>query len=236
MRYKKLLITMLMISFIGLSSDIDEALVKKDEQDKKRVVREIKLVNEKPTEVINSNTKLYGSSIEILKEDLLKKIRKSNKNVTMDIVNLAFKSANNREHIDDITIEEHFRLVALHLAVMEVESNFDNSVIGYNSTTTDYGIMQVNSSVIKYIKDNLNNQSLDVYNIEDNIEMGSFEIYECYSKAKQKHPDNIIWWTYAYYNRGLYFENYAWDYDQTNKRSKKFIRKYNKYFKILYNK
>ena len=55
----------------------------------------------------------------------------------------------------------------------------------------------------------------------------------CYNKAKKKHPSNVIWWTYAYYNRGLYFENYSYNYNQANRNSQKFIKVYNKYRKDL---
>ena len=89
--------------------------------------------------------------------------------------------------------------------------------------------------VNSHAKKELNDNTLSVFNLEDNIKMGSWEIYRCLSKAQEKHPNNEIWWFYAYYNRGLWFENRSYDYNEANQRSKKFINIFNNYFNILYN-
>lgn len=186
--------------------------------------------------VVETNKQLYSTYIEELKLNVLEKVKKVNKNVDIDIINLAFTEADKRKSMNDISIEEYFTLVALHLATMEVESNFNNDTICKNPTTVDYGIMQVNTLIIPEAKKGLEDSSLDVHDLEDNVAMGSWELYECYKKAKEKHPDNVLWYYYSYYNRGLWFENYEYNYDQANKRASKFIKKFNKYFKILYNK
>ena len=142
----------------------------------------------------------------------------------------SFISAHNRlSEKEELTYEEYYTVAALILATMEIESNFKDIVCYNNNGSIDYGTMQVNTAIIPEIEKNLG--KLDIKNsIEDNIEAGSWEIYECYKKAKDKHPENVLWYTYAYYNRGLYFENYSYNYEQANTRSIKFIEKFNKYY------
>lgn len=131
---------------------------------------------------------------------------------------------------------EYKRKVAILLATMEVESDFKMIRHVNRNGSVDYGIMQVNSSVIPTIRRAMGSKIANglKYNVADNIEAGSYEMITlCYNKAKKKHPNNVIWWTYAYYNRGLYFENYSYNYNQANRNSQKFIRIYNKYRKDL---
>lgn len=130
---------------------------------------------------------------------------------------------------------EYKRKVALLLATMEVESDFKMINHRNSNGTIDYGIMQINSSVIPTIKKAMGNKVSKLKtNVAHNIEAGSYEIITlCYNKAKKKHPNNVIWWTYAYYNRGLYFENYSYNYNQANARSQKFIKVYKRYLKDL---
>lgn len=231
MKQKGILLAIL-ISLILQSSDVklSIALDEKPKEDVKKETPKKKVKSEK----ISSNSQLYGTYIDELKEKVYKKAKKSSNTVTREIIDLAFEVTNDRLDMD-ISLKEYLRLEAIHLAVMEIESNFDNSIINHNSTTNDYGIMQVNSMVIEHAMKGLEDNTLNVLDLKDNVQMGSWEIYECYQKAKEKHPDNVVWWFYAYYNRGLYFENYDWDYDDANKRSKKFIKVYKKYFRILYN-
>lgn len=131
---------------------------------------------------------------------------------------------------------EYKRKVAILLATMEIESDFKMINHVNRNGSVDYGIMQVNSCVIPTIRKAMGSKIANglKYNISDNIEAGSYEIITlCYNKAKKKHPNNVLWWTYAYYNRGLYFENYKYSYSQVNKCSQKFIKVYNKYRKYL---
>lgn len=231
---KKLIAVIIAITSLMVSSE--KINVNAENNTNREVINiEKKIKQDKPNVIHYSNKTLYGGYFETIKEELYKKAHEHSKTVNHKMIDLAFECADERINMNNISIKEYFTLVAIHLAIMEVESNFNNDIICYNSTTKDYGIMQVNSSVIKYAKEGLGDYSLDVFNLHDNVEMGSWEIYECYSKAKRKHPDNILWWFYAYYNRGIFFENYPWDYDEANTRSKIFIKKFNKYFGILYN-
>lgn len=234
MKKKLLAIIIAITSLIVSSEKINVNAESNMNQEVTNIEKKIKQDNSNI--IYYSNKTLYEGYFKTIKEELYKKAHKNSKTVTHRMIDLAFKSADERINMNKVSIKEYFTLVAIHLAVMEVESNFNNDIVCYNTTTKDYGVMQVNSSVIKYAKEGLNDYSLDVFDLHDNVEMGSWEIYECYSKAKRNHPDNVLWWFYAYYNRGLYFENYPWDYDETNTRSKIFINKFNKYFTILYNK
>lgn len=184
--------------------------------------------------VINNNSQLYNGYVNESKEEILNKVKKVNKNVSEKAIYYAFEIADEYIAFDD-DIEGYFEMVALILAIMEVESNFNNNIICDNITSKDYGIMQVNSTVIPHAQAELNDYTLNVFDLKDNIKMGTWEINKCYEKAKKKHSDNVIWWFYAYYNRGLYFENYSYDYNQANERSSKFIKIFNKYFNVLYN-
>lgn len=150
----------------------------------------------------------------------------------------ALKSAENR------VMDEYLRTTALILATMEIETNFRHITNDNPNGTRDHGIMQVNDAIIKSANDALG-RNLDPENDhDDNVEVGSWEIYECYSRAKEKHPEDVIWWTYAYYNRGLYFEGAEYwtnpnhpDYKQARKqadiRSSKFKQAYEKYYNAL---
>lgn len=227
MDYKKGILLLIITSMLLLTSESKPIKVLADEKKQEKISSE-------KSKRVTSNKQLYGTWIDQLKEKIYKKARKSSKTVTREIIDLAFDAAENKVALNK-NMKEHLKLVAIHLAVMEIESNFDNSIINHNPTTDDYGIMQVNSSVIKYCMKGIGDNTLNVFDLEDNIQMGSFEIYECYKKAKEEHPDNVIWWFYAYYNRGMFFEQYDWNYDDADHNSKIFIKKYNKYFRILYN-
>lgn len=226
---KKGVIALIISSCITLSDTrIDLAVTKKDELIKKEPIKQT-------TEIVCRNSQLYDGYIEGLKEKILNKADNHSNTVNSKIIDLAFKYANDKQPLDESSIEDYFTMVAMHLAIMEVESNFDNSVICNNPTTKDYGIMQINTMVIPNARKELHDSSLDPYDLEDNISMGSWEVYECYKKALRKHPDNLLWYTYAYYNRGLYFEKYNYDFDEANERSQKFIKSFYRYFSILYN-
>lgn len=233
MKCKKTIISVIVLSSLGLNSSIDNAITIKEV---KPVVESAKTIKKKKvvkSEPITSDAILYKEEIKDMKKKLLKQAKKSNKNANMEMIDYAFESADNRESMEK-DMNDYLKLVAMHLSIMEIESNFNNSIICKNPTTLDIGLMQVNTSVVGYIRKGLKDQSLNPYNLKDNVEMGSYELYTCYKKAKKKHPSNILWYTYAYYNRGLYFEKYSWDYDQTNKRSMKFIKAFNKYYKRMF--
>ena len=150
----------------------------------------------------------------------------------------ALKSAENR------VMDEYIRLASLVLATMNVETNFKHIVNENPNGTKDYGIMQVNDAIIPEVKDALGEDIDPVANKTDNVESGSWEIYDCYLLAKEKHPENVIWWTYAYYNRGKYFESkdnwrnpnnpqYASVHKQAEERSNKFKNAYEYYYNTL---
>lgn len=231
---KKAILGVLITSMIGLNSSIDNAMTT-DTIETKEKVKE----NGTTVDLIQSNyqinqeqNKLAQERLENKKYELLEFISSTYKNINMDIINCAFNSAKNR--VPNASEDEYNTMVALHLAVMEVETGFTPNTIGYNSTTMDYGIMQVNETAIEHAQKYLNNYSLNEFVLADNVEIGSAIIYQCYEQAIEKHPnENTIWWMYAYYNRGLYFENYSWNFAEANARSNKFIQKYNSYYNIL---
>lgn len=235
MKCKKTIVSVIVLSSLGLNSSIDNAITIKEVKPVVETVSNISTSSKKKvkSKVITSNAVLYKEELKDMKKKLLKQAKKSNKNATMKMIDYAFESADNRKSMEK-DMNEYLKLVAMHLAIMEIESNFNNSVICKNPTTLDIGIMQVNTSVVNYIRKGLKDQSLNPYNLKDNIEMGSYELYTCYKKAKKKHPSYALWYTYAYYNRGLYFEKYNWNYNQTNKRSMKFINTFNKYYKCMF--
>ena len=238
---KKSLVSLsIIISMIFSSSSVrceEKTNIENEVSTKVEIAEETEIKTKTLDEYIEYNNDiLYSGYFNDIKEKLYKKAKKYSNTVTKEMIEMVFESSDNRKSINESSMEEYFTLVAMHLAIMEIESNFNNDVININSTTKDYGIMQVNTVVIPEAKKGLNDKTLDVYDLHDNVEIGSWEIYKCYKKAKRKHSDNVLWWFYAYYNRGLYFENYPWDYNQANIRSKIFIKKFNKYFKILYNK
>lgn len=234
MKCKKTIISVIVLSSLGLNSSIDNAITVKEV---KPVIKSARTVTPKKKVVksqpITSDEILYKEELKDMKKKLLRQAKKSNKNANMKMIDYAFESANNRKSMEK-DMNDYLKLVAMHLSIMEIESNFNNSIICKNPTTLDIGIMQVNTSVVNYIRKGLKNQYLNPYILKDNIEMGSYELYTCYKKAKKSHPSNALWYTYAYYNRGLYFEKYNWNYNQTNKRSMKFIKTFKKYYKCMF--
>lgn len=190
-----------------------------------------------------------SSTIGSMKEDLVKIIQdsvekrgKETLNPKLSISNLdamrALKSAENR------VLDEYIRITALVLATMNTETNFSHETNENPNGTKDYGIMQVNDVVIPHLKEALGEDIDPINNKSDNIESGSWEIYDCYLQAKEKHPEDVIWWTYAYYNRGKYFEsqdswknhnnpNYEAVHKQADARSSKFKEHYNFYYNEL---
>ena len=222
-------------------------------------IKGIELINEKNIEemkdilssVIEDNKDLQErlsaktnsqSDIRVIRPDLIEKIKEIGNERKKDIQEMdilrALKSSENR------VMEEYIRIASLVLATMEIESNFKYITNENNNGTKDYGIMQVNDVIIPHMKEALGEELDPINSKDDNVEGGSYEIYECYLKAKEKHPENVIWWTYAYYNRGLYFENTdAWKdpsnpaYEKTHKqaniRSEKFISIFNAYYEAL---
>lgn len=197
------------------------------------VIKPIEVHIDKMTLKDKYNSKKHEEIQNELIDAIYNKVNKEHKHITKYKIKRSFISANNRiKDKDNFTYEEYYNVVALILATMETESDFKNIICHNSNGSIDYGIMQVNTSIISEIEDDLGN--LDIEDSKkDNIEAGSWEIYKCHEKALSKHPNNIIWWTYAYYNRGMYFEKYDYDYDQANVRSKIFIKKYNKYYKLI---
>lgn len=234
MKCKKTIISVIVLSSLGLNSSIDNAITVKEVkpviESARTATPKKKVVKSQP---ITSDEILYKEELKDMKKKLLKQAKKSNKNANMEMIDFAFESADNRKSMEK-DMNDYLKLVAMHLSIMEIESNFNNSVICKNPTTLDIGIMQVNTSVVNYIRKGLKNQYLNPYDLKDNIEMGSYELYTCYKKAKKNHSSNSLWYTYAYYNRGLYFEKYNWNYNQTNKRSMKFIKTFKKYYKCMF--
>ena len=199
--------------------------------------KEIEKLQEELSIKINST-----SNIRLIRDDLIdniKQVVESRKFKIQDVDALrALKSTENR------LMDEYIRIASLVLATMETESGFRYITSTNSNGTKDHGIMQVNDAVIPHIKDALGDWIDPINNKDHNVEAGSYEIYECYLKAKEKHPEDVIWWTYAYYNRGLYFEtkdtwknpnnpNYKAVHKQAEVRSEIFREKYNAYYEIL---
>ena len=141
-------------------------------------------------------------------------------------------------------MDEYIRIAALVIATMEIETSFKYITSENKNGTADHGIMQVNDIAIPHVKDALGENIDPINNKNHNVEAGSWEIYECYLKAKEKHPENAIWWTYVYYNRGLYVESTdAWKNpnnpnhkavrNQANVRSNKFKESFEAYYEAL---
>lgn len=203
------------------------------------ILEETKKLEEKASIKINSE-----SDIRVIREDLIENIRKvvEERNFKIDEVDIlrALNSTENR------IMDEYIRVAALVLATMETETGFKHMVHENKNGTVDYGIMQVNEVVVPHLKEALGEHLDPINNKDHNVEGGSWEIYECYLKAKDKHPEDVIWWTYAYYNRGQYFEstdvwknsknpNHEAVKKQADIRSKKFKQCYNAYFEALSN-
>lgn len=199
--------------------------------------KEIEKLQEELSIKINST-----SDIRLIRNDLIDSIKQvvESRNFKIQDVDIlrALKSTENR------LMDEYIRIASLVLATMETESGFRHITSENNNGTKDHGIMQVNDVVIPHVKDALGDWIDPINNKDHNVEAGSYEIYECYLKAKEKHPEDVIWWTYAYYNRGLYFESkdtwrnpnnphYKAVHKQADTRSKIFKEKYNAYYEIL---
>lgn len=162
--------------------------------------------------------------------------KKTSNTVNKRQIELAYDISSNRLQ-EPFMMEDFLNVFVMNVTIMELESTFKQDLVCVNLTSTDYGIMQVNSSIIKTIEDNLERE-IDVDDLYDNIDAGSWEIFECYLLASKKHPDNKLWWAYVYYNRGMFVENTnAWksgkSFNEANKRSKKFIKVFNKYYDCI---
>lgn len=179
------------------------------------------------------NNEDHVSIEDDLVDNIYNKISNEYKYISKDKIKSSFISANNRlSDKQSFTYNQYYSVVALVITTMEIESSFTDTVCYNNNGTSDYGVMQINSGTIPEIEEAIGD--VDIKNsTKDNIEAGSWKIYECYKKALDKHFDKIIWWTYAYYNRGMYFENNEYNYSQANTRSNIFIEKYNKNYNMI---
>lgn len=202
-----------------------------------KLVGENKDLTEKLSYKINSE-----SDIRVIREDLIDEIKQVVSDKQMKVAEIDILRALNST--EDRIMEEYIRVLSLILATMETETNFRHMVNENTNGTKDYGIMQVNDVIIPYVKDGLGDWIDPINNKDHNVQAGSYEIHECYLKAKEKHPEDVIWWTYAYYNRGMYFEgtdawknpnnpNYEKVHNQANVRSQKFKESYNAYYEAL---
>ena len=220
-----------------IALEAEKETTKKLKEEISILASENKKLEEEAAIVINST-----SDIRLIRDDLIDAIKEVVESRNRDIKDVdilrALNSTENR------IMDEYVRIASLILATMETESNFKYITNENNNGTTDYGIMQVNDVVIPHLKEALGNYIDPVNNKDHNVEGGSYEIYECYLKAKDKHPEDVIWWTYAYYNRGQYFEstdswknpnnpNYKAVHEQANVRSNKFKECYNAYYEVL---
>lgn len=247
---KKIIIGLLVVSNIGLGTALiktsnelnnEIASYKESVNNIKEKIKKLKFTNKELEKqaslVVNSE-----SDIRIIREDLIEAVKRIVNERDRDIQDVdilrALKSTENR------VMDEYVRTAALILATMETETNFKYIVNTNNNGTKDYGIMQVNEVVVPHLKEALGDWIDPINNNNHNVEGGSYEIYECYLKAKDKHPEDVIWWTYAYYNRGLYFEGTdAWKnpshpsyekvHKQANVRSNIFKDSYNAYYEAL---
>lgn len=247
---KRVIIGLLVISNIGLgtalittSNELNNEIasykesVKNAKEEIKALKSENKKLEKQASLIVNSE-----SDIRIIREDLIEAVKRIVEERDREIQDVdilrAFKSTENR------VMEEYIRTAALILATMETETNFKHIVSTNKNGTVDYGIMQVNEVVVPHLREALGDHLDPIHNRNHNVEGGSYEIYECYLKAKDKHPEDVIWWTYAYYNRGLYFEgtdawknpnnpNYKRVHKQANTRSNIFKDSYNAYYEAL---
>lgn len=249
----KILIGMLLGIFF-MSSTAIGSLYNKNNSLKESLADKEKLVKELKNEASNLTDKISTleeelsikvnstSNLRAIREELIVTIKdtvKQRKNEIKDVdVLRALKSTENR------IMDEYIRVASLILATMETETNFKDIDCKNTNGTIDHGIMQVNDAIIPHVKEALGDWLDPANNNDHNVEAGSWEIYECYLKAKDKHPEDVIWWTYAYYNRGQYFEytdawknpnnpNYKTVHNQANVRSNKFKECYNSYYEAL---
>lgn len=238
---RTLILANMLLSFdnIQLRNKIEERNSKVDSLQTK--IEDIQIINKQLNEELSIKIN-SESDIRVIREDIIdsvKEIVTSRNREIQDIDILrALNSTENR------IMDEYLRVTSLVLATMETESNFKYIENTNSNNTTDHGIMQVNDVAIPHIKEALGEHMDPANNKDHNVEGGSWEIHECYLKAKDKHPEDVIWWTYAYYNRGMYFENTdAWKnpsnpnykavHNQANVRSKIFKEAYNAYYNGL---
>lgn len=209
----------------------------------KEDINSIQQTNEKLEEELSIKIN-SESDIRIIREELIDKINSTveSRNLKIDQADIlrALNSSENR------IMDEYIRVAALALTVMELESGFKHINSTNTNGTTDHGIMQINEVVIPHLKKELGDDIDPINSKDDNVEGGTLTIYQCYTKAKEKHPEDVMWWTYAYYNRGLYFEstdswknpnnpNYNEVHKQADARSKKFKECYEAYYNGLTN-
>lgn len=221
----------------SIKEEHKQELQKANKEIENKYRKEIEKLQEELSIKINSQ-----SDIRLIRDDLIESIKEvvESRNFKIQDIDVlrALKSTENR------LMDEYIRIASLVLATMETESGFRYIVCENNNGTKDYGIMQVNDVVLPHVKDALGDWIDPINNRDHNVEAGSYEIYECYLKAKDKHPEDVIWWTYAYYNRGMYFESkdtwknpknphYKAVHEQANTRSEIFKEKYNAYYDIL---
>lgn len=227
-RFIFILFILLSVYFISECSIAGEKIT----SEAKIVIQTKISINDKYKE--EQNKKLKNEIINIIYDEN----KEENPSISKYKIKRSFISALNRtKDKENLIYEEYYTVVALILAVMEIESNY-NEINNYNNNgTIDYGVMQINSLTIPEIEEEF--EELDIKeSMNDNIEAGSYQIYECYKKASEKHPNDILFYTYNYYNRGLYFEDTAsWKngycYNQAYKRSSIFIKKYYKYYNLI---
>lgn len=224
-----------------LNNNLKEEQVKSNELQQQ--VEDIQKTNEQLKEKLSIKIN-SESDIRVIRDDLIDSIKEIVKERNRDIEQVDILRALNAT--ENRIMDEYLRVAALILATMETESNFEYITNENTNGTVDHGIMQVNDVVIPHLKEALGENIDPINSKDDNVEGGSWEIYECYLKAKDKHPEDVIWWTYAYYNRGMYFENTdAWKnpsnpnykkvHNQANVRSEKFKESYNAYYNALTN-
>lgn len=201
--------------------------------------------NKKTPEVIETpevRVEYTTSNIEEKKNEIVKHTNSITVNDVISIVNSKtnFTMNINEKDAEKLleVIEEYYNddkenMLALLLTTMEIETNFKNISSSNKNGTKDYGIMQLNDVTIKGCDENLD----PIHSTKDNIIVGAGHIVECYNKAKEKYPTDAIWWTYSYYNRGLYFENTeAWKhggYKLANKKSSEFRNNFNSYLQLI---
>lgn len=186
-------------------------------------------------EKTNTTNKNYYNTYKAIqaKTEYSKKIAETI-NVNPTIIEYAFEEA--ELYVDTSnTMNEYYEIVSVILATMDIESSFEhNTTCSNTNKTTDYGIMQVNSVTIKDIKlklgDSVSNYKED---IKHNIKAGTYEAMLCWNKAKKVHPEDVPFHSYAYYNRGLWYEQKPFNKAQRDKRSNIFKSKYFKYYDMI---